>query len=736
MGLNLNGEKFTSKNDVQQGDYVVVKGKLLDYNSTYELNKGNQLVQHVKAATIKIADITMEVGETKTIAATITPDAAKTEVAYSIKENAANAISLSDNVITANAVGTATITATIATATDYMGKTVEFKVTVTPVNITTLPFAFDDGVNDIKNTLGMSQKDLGTDYGSSPKLKFDDTDDNVIIHFDSEPVELSFTLKQNGDNGATYTVYESEDGNTFSPVWVAGEIGYGKTQDVTVSLSDAARYVKFEYTNKIPGTNYALGKISITNTYSTPTTLSGKFSTGEYEYAEFATGNLQYKKEGENETWRFAKQQYQVVGDDNINVCDPAFEGWIDMFGWSTSETNYGVDPRNENVYYDGAFVDWSNLFPGEGWSTLSADQWKYLLNTRPNASSLKQIARVGSVVGIMLFPDNWNAPLTVTAQRDSYFDVDIHNYTLDQWAELEEAGALFLPAAGRRAGGYGNMINKDQVVETNPANLNGGHYKHQDNTNIYCYYWTSTINEDKNVSYLHNIQALGGDTYTIGTGAVWGEKGRYGQSVRLAKVTKQYYTREVDPQYYGTICLAKAAKFEGGSLYEVSYFDESTKKVYFDEIENGVMEAGMPYVFLANATKIEAYYTNDEEAEAQNKNGLCGTLVDITSGMDADGVYMIYRNQIIHSTHSGSYLNANRAYIKLTEVPGYNDPSYVAPAPAPGRKRIAIGQAPQVATGVDQVQGDNVPTKMIINGQLFILRGEKMYDAQGKLVK
>ncbi len=39
-------------------------------------------------------------------------------------------------------------------------------------------------------------------------------------------------------------------------------------------------------------------------------------------------------------------------------------------------------------------------------------------------------------------------------------------------------------------------------------------------------------------------------------------------------------------------------------------------------------------------------------------------------------------------------------------------------------------------ATGVDQVQGDNVPTKMIINGQLFILRGEKMYDAQGKLVK
>ena len=134
LGLNLNGEKFTSKNDVQQGDYVVVKGKLLDYNSTYELNKGNQLVQHVKAATITIADITMEVGETKTIAATITPAAAESEIAYSIKENTANAISLSGNTITANAVGTATITATIATAAEYMGKTVEFTVTVNPVS--------------------------------------------------------------------------------------------------------------------------------------------------------------------------------------------------------------------------------------------------------------------------------------------------------------------------------------------------------------------------------------------------------------------------------------------------------------------------------------------------------------------------------------------------------------------------------------------------------------------------
>jgi hypothetical protein len=41
------------------------------------------------------------------------------------------------------------------------------------------------------------------------------------------------------------------------------------------------------------------------------------------------------------------------------------------------------------------------------------------------------------------------------------------------------------------------------------------------------------------------------------------------------------------------------------------------------------------------------------------------------------------------------------------------------------------------VATGIGNVQGDEVQSsKLLINGQLFILRGEKMYDATGRLVK
>ena len=471
-------------------------------------------------------------------------------------------------------------------------------------------------------------------------------------------------------------------------------------------------------------------------TLVTPSVEKGIFSVADDRFVQFSTGNLQYEV-GTN-TWSFAANQYDYIGEANINVGDPDFTGTIDLFGWSTNDAdnNYGVNPNNVNELYDGTFQDWGTKM-GEGWSTLSADEWKYLLNTRANAKNLKQIAKVGNVVGIMLFPDAWTMPtvVNVTAAYDSYFKVNIYNYDLDQWDALEKAGAVFLPAAGRRAGGYGNMINKEQETETNSENLNGGHYKHYDNGNIYCYYWTSTINETtKNVSYLHNIQALGNDEYTIGTGAVWGEKGRYGQSVRLVKEVTPNYTRDVRQGYYGTICLPTAGQMVGASIFEIAYKDAS--KIYFDEIVSGKMEAGIPYILLPNegVTTLKVFYTEMAVVAAGRRNGLVGYYNNTDDMFNVPiGNYILLNNQYCEVVGMNAYIMQNYSYIVLDDVP---DPDS-APALAPGVRRVSMGVTGQnTATGVDQVQGDEVPTKMIINGQLYILRGEKMYDAQGKLVK
>ena len=100
--------------------------------------------------------------------------------------------------------------------------------------------------------------------------------------------------------------------------------------------------------------------------------------------------------------------------------------------------------------------------------------------------------------------------------------------------------------------------------------------------------------------------------------------------------------------------------------------------------------------------------------------------------GADKNNTYVIYNN-CVSRINAATNIKSERCYIIINAT----QPSRTS-APAPiGARRISMSVAGQnTATGVDQVQGDNVPTKMIINGQLFILRGEKIYDAQGKLVK
>ena len=219
-----------------------------------------EVTQALPTATISIANISLEIEKQTTIEATITPDAAKNTVTYTIKSGS-EYITLSGTTITAKAVGTATITATIPESTgNYYGATEDFTVTVTPKNIATLPFAFDGGFAEIEKTLGISQNGLTEDYGSSPKLKFDGTGDYVIIHFDVEPGILSYDIKGNSFSGGTFTVQESGNGETYTDIVAYTELG-GK-ENKTHTLASTSRYVKFIYTEKSSG-NVALGNISI-----------------------------------------------------------------------------------------------------------------------------------------------------------------------------------------------------------------------------------------------------------------------------------------------------------------------------------------------------------------------------------------------------------------------------------------------------------------------------------------
>ena len=240
--------------DLTVGAKYDVTGVYLLFESTKEiLPRGAEDIvktQDLPTATISIANISLEIEKQATIEATITPDAAKNTVTYTIKSG--------DEYITLN--GT-TITATIPESIgNYSGTTKDFTVTVTPKNIAVLPFAFNSGKEDIEGTLGMSQNGLGSDYGSAPLLKFDGTDDYVIIHFDSEPGMLSYDIKGNSYSGGTFTVQESTDGSAYTNIVEYTKLG--STETKTHTLTSTSRYVKFIYTNKSSG-NVGLGNITI-----------------------------------------------------------------------------------------------------------------------------------------------------------------------------------------------------------------------------------------------------------------------------------------------------------------------------------------------------------------------------------------------------------------------------------------------------------------------------------------
>ncbi len=200
-----------------------------------------------------------------------------------------------------------------------------------------------------------------------------------------------------------------------------------------------------------------------------------------------------------------------------------------------------------------------------------------------------------------------------------------------------------------------------------------------------------------------------------------------------VAIYKKADYTRAATEGRYGTICLPQAGQIIGATLYEVADKDDS--KIYFDEILNGQMEAGKPYIFLPNSgeSQLAVLYTSDEVKSVQPANGLVGFIgANADAEMDVPvGKYILNANQYRLVEHAGSAkIKSYRSYI---DFDAFSDSSM----PAPGRRRISMNYyGSQVATCVENAEANEAPRKVLINGELFILRGEKMYDATGRIVK
>ena len=140
----------------------------------------------------------------------------------------------------------------------------------TPVaDYATLPFTFDSGSSAIAGTEGLTQSGLedynATNYPNT-KLKFGDTGDNLILHFNETPGKLSFYIKGFVFSGGRFTVQTSPDGinytnlKTYTSDDNITEDYNGQSEEF--NLAADVRYIKWVYTTKVSG-NIGLGNIKL-----------------------------------------------------------------------------------------------------------------------------------------------------------------------------------------------------------------------------------------------------------------------------------------------------------------------------------------------------------------------------------------------------------------------------------------------------------------------------------------
>ena len=204
--------------------------------------------------------------------------------------------------------------------------------------------------------------------------------------------------------------------------------------------------------------------------------VSGLFSVNEnHDLVYFSQGNLiaQWRTGEGWGNFNFAGYQSFILKDmeGNIHLSNPSNQERIDLFGWSTIESynNYGINAASAGSFIF-SFKDWgtANIQNGGGankWRTPSYDEFRYILQSR-SASVVrgKSDARFfnlyltdqNGLAGIVLLPDNYVLPEGIsnnlTANHINQISTAV-SLTYAELEKLEEAGAVFLPAAGYRNG-------------------------------------------------------------------------------------------------------------------------------------------------------------------------------------------------------------------------------------------------------------------------------------------
>ena len=329
----------------------------------------------------------------------------------------------------------------------------------------------------------MEQKD--------PKI----TDENVTVTANS--ATFNWTVEWVGKRISVVELSQHEDMSDSQ--FYGSEEELNKSEFV-VTAHDLTPNTKYYYRFWVWNQSYVDNRFVMGTKWFTTTNegvshddaISGKYSVNSLgRQVWFSKGNLQYQ--ASTNIWRFAEHQWDYVGytdaqnfhygtvaESSNELISSTYSGWIDLFGWGTSGYDHGAgcyQPWSTSTSYEKYYAYGNyerNLFNGSGkadwgynpisnggntegqWRTLTNSEWEYILTKRNTPSGIRYaFAKVNNTPGMILLPDDWNADLFALEHTNEYSQLSFEHNIIDEyhWNVMENAGVVFLPAAGSRSG-------------------------------------------------------------------------------------------------------------------------------------------------------------------------------------------------------------------------------------------------------------------------------------------
>lgn len=763
-GKGLNNTNFSAATDLNVGDDVTVFGIIKLYNSTYEFDKNNYIVARKPIAVLSWSDL-VEGAFTASLEGENTYPTLNKPNGISVTYNSSNtaiATISAEGAITPKAIGQTTITATFAGNDSYKANSVSYSLNVASsvvrVNVT---FEENGGsaVDDLTEQTNLPSplpattkagKNFGgwytdSEFNTPAEAGASITENTTLYAQWLEPYTVAQALaiiNVYADNGTSdgdvyvagiisqidsynsqyhsITYWISDDGETTTQLEVYSGKGlngatFNSADDLTVGdqvvvYGQLKKFVKNSTTTPEINQNNQLysrqhEEIAITSITLNETSLTLKEGKDFTLEATIAPNNASDK----SVIWASSNTLIATVEDGVISavaigrvtitctsVADPTI----------TATCSVTVTDPNART---GALAVFKKVT-----STAEINDGEYLIVYDGENSAV-------AFDGALETLDAVSNTISVTIENDMIVAYDDAAFTIDATAKTIKS----------HSGKYiGQTSNANGLVSNASTSYEN----------------TMSIDEE-------NFVAVSGGAYLRYNATSGQERFRYFKSSTYTSQKAIQLYKKVEPTSirgdltegkWGTICPQKKVLLpSGASFFTIAYVGMENGvpyKVFFDEIGEGEsLQAGQPYVYIANDDAIKGVPSGDPVAEGSNDHGFIGVLSDFTfqvsDAASQNKYYVIYENQIRLCGDGWFKLLAGRAYIDV------KDPNLLTQetaAPAPGRRRISLSnpQAPQTATGIDAIESNGKTVKVMIGEQLFILRDGKLYDTTGRLVK